>query len=220
MEIKCIDCNKTFRQGRTEVEAVRSASTSFLPGMNFVVGKSGSGKSTLLHMLAGLEVPTSGKVLWNDKSIYTKGSNISLLRKRYSGFVFQSYNLVPELTVIDNILLPFYLGAKDDYNDDEADEIVTYLDIKSKLANMPSSLSGGEQQRVAIARAVIHKPEVIFADEPTGNLDETNSRRVMDMFYNIVKNYSNTLIMVTHDYDLLRYADRKFTMKDGRIEEA
>lgn len=141
MQVSCINCRKIFKQGDECIEAVRPASILFLPGTNFIIGKSGSGKSTLLHMLAGLEMPTSGQVVWNKTNLYSAKTNICALRKKYTGFIFQSYNLLPELSVRDNILLPLYLNGIDDKK--RIATIASYLDINTKLDRPPNSLSGG-----------------------------------------------------------------------------
>lgn len=215
--LKCINCTKVFKQGDSEIIAVKSASVSFSWGINFIVGKSGSGKSTFLHMLAGLEKPSSGLVYWNGIELYASDASTTEIRKKNFGFIFQSNNLVEELSVRDNILLPYYLGAtKSKKNFDELTQI---LGINHLLHKLPQCLSGGEQQRVAIARAMIHDPAVIFADEPTGSLDEANGIIVMELLQRVVNEKKTILIIVSHDLDLLKYSDTTYVMKESSIGE-
>jgi putative ABC transport system ATP-binding protein len=178
------------------------------------MGKSGSGKSTLLHILGGLEEPTEGNVIYGDEDVYEQ-ADMSALRREHFGFIFQAYNLIPEISVKDNILMPAYISGK--RKSERFAELVDTLHIRNKLEQMPETLSGGEQQRVAIARALINSPRIIFADEPTGNLDAENKVLVMKMLTESCKKYSTTLIMVTHDSDQLKFADKTYTMKDGVI---
>lgn len=189
----------------------------FEPGVNIIVGKSGSGKSTLLNMLGGLEIPTSGNVYFGDKDLYDLNVDLAAIRRQHFGFIFQSYNLIPELTVQDNILLPLYLTQKKVASSIFKD-IIPVLGLSKKLNQKPELLSGGEQQRVAIARAIIHKPTVIFADEPTGNLDCENSEKVINLLITLVKKYKTTLLLVTHDKELLNNADAIYKMEDGTLE--
>ena len=207
-------CGKIFRQGSQQIEAVCPIDMSFEQGIHFIYGKSGSGKSTLLHMMAGLEEPTGGRVIYDGQSLYDR-DDLSKLYCRDFGFVFQAYNLIQEFTVEDNITLPLRFDKQKDRTTFR--EVVEELGIADKLKRRPMSLSGGEQQRVAIARAVVNRPKVIFADEPTGNLDEENGKAVLELLLSQCRKYGATLIMVTHDMDLLQYAEHIYQMRDGRL---
>ena len=198
------------------MQAVKEANLVFEPGAHIIMGKSGSGKSTLLHILGGLEKPTQGKVYYEGDEIYTE-ADMEKLRQRDFGFIFQAYNLIPEINVRDNILMPAYIAGEK--REERFRELVEALGIERKLTQMPETLSGGEQQRVAIARALINSPRIIFADEPTGNLDEENKESVMQMLAESCQKYGATLIMVTHDSDQLRYAEHSYFMKDGVIQK-
>lgn len=212
--LRCEHVSKTFMPGN--VQAVKEANLVFEPGAHIIMGKSGSGKSTLLHILGGLEKPTQGKVYYEGDEIYTE-ADMEKLRQRDFGFIFQAYNLIPEINVRDNILMPAYIAGEK--REERFQELVEALGIERKLAQMPETLSGGEQQRVAIARALINSPRIIFADEPTGNLDEENKESVMQMLAESCQKYGATLIMVTHDSDQLRYAEHSYFMKDGVIQK-
>lgn len=212
--LQCEHVSKTFLPGN--VQAVKGATLSFEAGTHIIMGKSGSGKSTLLHILGGLEKPTEGKVLYEGEDIYRE-LDMEALRREHFGFIFQAYNLIPEINVRDNILMPAYIAGKKQR--ERFDELVDALDIRNKLKQMPETLSGGEQQRVAIARALINSPRIIFADEPTGNLDEENRETVMEMLAESCRRYGATLIMVTHDSDQLKYAEHSYYMKDGVIQK-
>ena len=210
--LRCEGIKKNFLGG--SVQAVRSATLSFEQGSHIIMGKSGSGKSTLLHILGGLETPSDGKVYYDGLDLY-KEADMADLRRTHFGFIFQAYNLIPEINVRDNILLPSYIAGKK--QKERFEELVDALDIRAKLTQMPETLSGGEQQRVAIARALINSPRIIFADEPTGNLDAQNKEAVMEMLADSCRKYGATLIMVTHDSDQLKYAEHSYLMVDGVI---
>ncbi len=182
-----------------------------------IVGNSGSGKSTLLHMIGGLDVPTSGSVVVREKELsQMKDEELSIFRRRNIGFVFQNYNLVPILNVYENIVLPVELdGATVDQN--FMDEVVHVLGLEEKLKSMPNNLSGGQQQRVAIARALITKPAIVLADEPTGNLDSKSSADVLGLLKLSGEKFSQTIVMITHDWDIAILADRIVRLQDGRI---
>ena len=184
-----------------------------------IVGTSGSGKSTLLNMIGGLDVPTSGKVIVDGRDLSTlKDEQLTIFRRRKIGFIFQNYNLVPVLNVYENIVLPVELdGNKVDKK--FMKEVVRMLGLEDKLNNMPSNLSGGQQQRVAIARALIAKPDVIFADEPTGNLDSKSGGEVMELLQNVWKKMGKALVVITHDSRIARMADRQFQIVDGLLAE-
>lgn len=182
-----------------------------------IIGKSGSGKSTLLHMLGGLDVPTSGEVCIAGRNI--AGMNreeLTIFRRRKVGFIFQSYNLVQDLNVYENVVLPVKLDGKR-VDRDFVEEIIQLLQLEDKKAALPSTLSGGQQQRVAIARALAAKPQIILADEPTGNLDSMTSHEVMGLLKVVAKRYAQTIILITHDQDIAQMADRIVRIEDGRI---
>lgn len=209
---------KYYRLGDNTVKA--------LDGVNFrvreqefvaIIGKSGSGKSTLLHMLGGLDVPTSGEVCIAGRNI--AGMNreeLTIFRRRKVGFIFQSYNLVQDLNVYENIVLPVKLDGKR-VDRDFVEEIIQLLQLEDKKAALPGTLSGGQQQRVAIARALAAKPQIILADEPTGNLDSMTSHEVMGLLKVVAKRYAQTIILITHDQDIAQMADRIVRIEDGRI---
>ena len=182
-----------------------------------IIGKSGSGKSTLLHMLGGLDVPTSGEVCIAGRNI--AGMNreeLTIFRRRKVGFIFQSYNLVQDLNVYENIVLPVKLDGKR-VDRDFVEEIIQLLQLEDKKAALPGTLSGGQKQRVAIARALAAKPQIILADEPTGNLDSMTSHEVMGLLKVVAKRYAQTIILITHDQDIAQMADRIVRIEDGRI---
>ena len=182
-----------------------------------IAGKSGSGKSTLLHLLGGLEYPTSGEVIIGGNNIFSyKEEALAAFRRRKIGFVFQSFNLITSINVWENIVLPIGLdGRKADTAFIE--DIIRVLSLDDKKTSMPNTLSGGQQQRVAIARALAARPDIILADEPTGNLDSKTSLEVMSLLKTSVKKYGQTLIMITHDEELAQMADRILIIEDGRV---
>ena len=182
-----------------------------------IIGKSGSGKSTLLHMLGGLDVPTSGEVCIAGRNIAgMKREELTIFRRRKVGFIFQSYNLVQDLNVYENIILPIKLDGKR-VDRDFVEEIIQLLQLEDKKAALPGTLSGGQQQRVAIARALAAKTQIILADEPTGNLDSATSHEVMGLLKVVAKRYAQTIILITHDQDIAQMADRIVRIEDGRI---
>ncbi|HJA93072.1 MAG TPA: ABC transporter ATP-binding protein [Candidatus Eisenbergiella merdipullorum] len=200
--------------------------TRALDGVNFsvddgefvaVVGTSGSGKSTLLHMMGGLDTPTSGSVFVRDKDLSKMNDEqLTIFRRRNIGFIFQSYNLVPILNVYENIVLPMELDG-DTVDQRFMDNIVNMLGLDDKRNNMPNHLSGGQQQRVAIARALITKPAIILADEPTGNLDSKTSADVLGLIKRTSTEFHQTVVMITHNNDIARLADRIVRIEDGKI---
>ena len=182
-----------------------------------ITGASGSGKSTLLHLLSSLEAPTAGDIIYNDVKLSNYNDNqLSILRRRRFGFVFQAYNLVQELTGYENILLPVMLDGKKP-DEEYLNKIIDMLGIRDRLEHLPSALSGGQQQRIAIARALANKPSVLFADEPTGNLDGKSGREVLSLLKYTGKELGVTLILVTHDLHVAEQAERVITIEDGRI---
>ncbi len=182
-----------------------------------IVGASGSGKSTLLHLLGGVDTPTEGQVIIEGKNIYDlNDEKRSILRRRKIGFIFQNYNLIPVLTVRENIIMPVLLDGNK-VNEKEVDELIERLGLTDRKNYLPNQLSGGQQQRVAIGRALVNKPEIIIADEPTGNLDKKNSEETMALLTKAVKDMKQTLILVTHEMDIAAMADRIIHFEDGRI---
>ena len=182
-----------------------------------IVGTSGSGKSTLLHCMAGLDKPTFGNVYLGENDIYTLSDDeLSKIRRQEFGFIFQSFNLIPVLNVYDNIILPIQLDGKKEDKEYIMD-IVKKVGLEDQLKKFPNELSGGQQQRVAIARALSNKPAIILADEPTGNLDSKTTDEVMSLLRSTVKDLNQTLLMITHDENIARQADRLITISDGKI---
>ena len=212
------DVTRRYGEGDTAVDALRGVSVDIAPGKaTAVMGPSGSGKSTLMHILAGLDKPTSGSVGIAGKEITTLGDNdLTKLRREHIGFVFQFFNLLPMLTAKENILLPLTIaGEKPD--EGWLEQLVKDVGLEDRLSHRPSELSGGQQQRVAIARALISKPTVLFADEPTGNLDSATSQEILDLLRRSVDEYGQTIVMVTHDAVAAAYADRVLFLADGKV---
>ncbi len=182
-----------------------------------IIGKSGSGKSTLLHMLGGLDVPTEGEVLIDGKRLKgLKKEQLAVFRRRKIGFVFQNYNLVPDLNVYENVILPIELDGRK-VDEEYINGILELLGLSGKKEALPGTLSGGQQQRVAIARALAAKPAILLADEPTGNLDSATSHDVLGLLKMASKQFSQTLILITHDRDIAQLADRIVHIEDGKI---
>ena len=212
------DLRKFYGSGDTQVKALDGVDLSVENGeFVAIVGTSGSGKSTLLHMLGGLDRPTSGAVLVDGKDIFSlKDEELTIFRRRKIGFVFQSYNLVPVLSVYENIVLPIQLdGGKVDQS--YVNQVIEALGLEQKLQNLPSQLSGGQQQRVAIARALAPKPAIILADEPTGNLDSKTSQDVLSLMKVTGQKFAQTMVMITHNEEIAQMADRIVRIEDGRI---
>ncbi len=219
MEIlKATNLSKIYQTGESAVYALNDVSFSLEEGSFVAItGPSGSGKSTLLHLLSGLDKPTHGTVTYRDKNLYKYNDNqLSVLRRRRFGFVFQSYNLVKELTGYENMLLPVMLDGKEP---DEAylDRIIEILSIGDRLSHLPGAMSGGQQQRFSIARALANKPAVLFADEPTGNLDGKAGLEVLTLLRTVSNELGITLVLVTHDMKVAEQADRIIQLSDGRI---
>lgn len=182
-----------------------------------IIGKSGSGKSTLLHMLGGLDEPTDGSVLIDGKILSgVKKEQLAIFRRRKIGFIFQNYNLVPDLNVYENVVLPVELDGRK-VDEEYVSEILELLGLSKKKDAFPGNLSGGQQQRVAIARAVAAKPVIILADEPTGNLDSATSHEVLGLLKMAARQFSQTIILITHDRDIAQLADRIVHIEDGKI---
>ena len=216
--ICCKDLSKVYQMGENKVYALNGVTVGFEQGtFTAVTGPSGSGKSTFLHLLSGLDRPTSGKVFYQDNDLYQYGDNqLSVLRRRRFGFVFQSYNLVKELTGMENILLPVMLDSRK-LDQPYLDQVIDLLDIRDRLSHLPGAVSGGQQQRVSIARALANKPAVLFADEPTGNLDGKNGREVLQQLRRASHQLGITLVLVTHDINVAEQAERVIYIEDGQI---
>ena len=219
MEIlRCEALSKVYRSGESKVIALDQVSLSLAQGsFTAITGPSGSGKSTLLHLLSGLDHPSGGRVIYQEADLYKYRDNqLSVLRRRRFGFVFQSYNLVRELTGWENILLPVMLDGR---RVDEAylNRIIDLLGIRDRLSHLPGAMSGGQQQRVAIARALANKPAILFADEPTGNLDGKSGREVLTLLRQVNHELGITLVLVTHDLNVAEQAERIIQLEDGRI---
>ncbi len=209
---------KFYGEGENEVRAIDNTNIEIQKGeFVAIVGKSGSGKSTLLHMLGGLDIPTSGKVFIGNKDIFElKEEELAVFRRRKIGFIFQAFNLVSSLNVWENIVLPIGLDGKEV---DEAfvKDILNTLQLEHKVENLPNTLSGGQQQRVAIARAIASKPDIILADEPTGNLDSKTGDEVISLLKMSAKKYGQTLVVITHDEEIAQMADRIIVIEDGKV---
>ena len=214
------DLRKIYGSGENEVRALDGVSISIEEGEFVgVVGTSGSGKSTLLHLLSGLDKPSSGSLTYDCKDIYSySDKELSAFRRKRIGFIFQQFNLLPVLTAKENIIMPLLL---DKQKPDEAylKQLTELLGIQGRLEHLPHELSGGQQQRVAIARALIAKPDVIFADEPTGNLDSKSGGEVMELLQNVWKKMGKALVVITHDSRIARMAERQFQIVDGVLTE-
>jgi len=211
---------KTYGMNDTAVKALKPTELEIKEGeFVAIVGPSGSGKSTLLHLLAGLDKPSAGKVFINDQDIYELSENeLSRYRRQNIGFIFQAFNLIPILSAEENIKLPVLMDGKK-VDEGYIHELMDVLDIKERRKHLPGELSGGQQQRVSIARALANKPSIIFADEPTGNLDSKNSKEVLQLLKSTIEKYNQTLIMITHDGSIAQMADRIITISDGMIVE-
>lgn len=220
MILRANNLSKTYGLNEAAVKALRPIDLEVSQGeFVAIVGPSGSGKSTLLHLLSGLDTPSSGKVFINDKNIYDLTENeLSKYRRQNIGFIFQSFNLIPILSAEENIKLPILMDGKK-IDEEYINELLDVLDISNRRKHLPSELSGGQQQRVAIARALANKPIIVFADEPTGNLDSKSSKEVLRLLRSTMERYNQTLIMITHDNDIAQLSDRIITIHDGEIIE-
>ena len=214
-------CASHSPSARAKLDVLRGIDLAIAPGeAAFLVGASGAGKTTLLYILAGLERPGSGRVIFEGQSVYELGRRAQArLRNTRMGFIFQGYFLLPELTALENVLLPAMIGGTHRHERRErAVESLCEVGLGDRLHHLPVELSGGEQQRVAIARALINDPSVIFADEPTGNLDSRAGSAVMDLLLALVREKRKTLLVVTHDLNLARRGDRTLEMRDGLLD--
>lgn len=218
--LQTVDLKKYYQQGEHTTKALDGVNLSVNAGeFVAIVGTSGSGKSTLLHMMGGLDTPTSGDIIVGGKRLSGKSEEqMAVFRRRHIGFVFQNYNLVPILNVYENIVLPVQLdGRKADKG--FLEEIVHSLGLQDKLQNLPNNLSGGQQQRVSIARALLTKPEIILADEPTGNLDSKTNEDVLELLKITSAKFQQTTIMITHNDAIAQTADRIIRIEDGRVRQ-
>ena len=213
-----VDAYKIYGKSQTEVRALDGVTVAFERGrFTAIMGPSGSGKSTLLHCIAGLDSLTSGQAYIGDKDLSTLDDrHLTILRRDEVGFVFQSFNLIPTLSAIENIKLPLLLaGRKGD--EKWIDHVIDTVDLRDRLQHRPSELSGGQQQRVAVARALASRPQIIFADEPTGNLDSRSGAEILRFMQDAVQNLHQTIVMVTHDPVAASYADRIVFLADGKV---
>lgn len=217
-KLKAINIKKIYGKGESKIAAIDNISLEIEPcKFTAIIGPSGSGKSTLLHCMAGLDKPSSGNVYLDDIDLYKLNDDkLSQTRRQEFGFIFQSYNLIPVINVYDNIILPVKLdGKKEDKK--YINNLVEKLGIKNQINKFPNELSGGQQQRVAIARALANKPSLIFADEPTGNLDSKSTEEVMDILNVAVKEFNQTLVMITHNNEIAKRANKIIKISDGKI---
>jgi putative ABC transport system ATP-binding protein len=216
--VSTTNLSRVYGEGETAVHALRGVSVSFPAGQfAAIMGPSGSGKSTLMHLLAGLDSASSGSVVLDGQEIASlddKGR--TRLRRDRLGFVFQAFNLVPVLTAEENILLPLTLAGRK-VDREWLDTLIDAVGLRDRLTHRPSELSGGQQQRVAVARALVHRPAVVFADEPTGNLDSKSSEEVLGLLRHAVDDFGQTVVMVTHDAPAASHADRIVVLRDGEI---
>ena len=213
---------KSFREGERERTVFRDASLAISPGeWVFLLGRSGTGKSTLLNLISGIDLPDSGEIIVDGKALNRLGErDRTLFRRNSIGFVFQFYNLIPTLTVEENVLLPLELtGPLTPALRDRAGELLEQVGLAERAGSYPDRLSGGEQQRVAVARALVHRPKLVLADEPTGNLDAETGRQVLDLFQRLLRPSGATVILVTHSQEVAQLADRLLTIRDGRLVE-
>jgi len=215
--LRATDLWRSFQIGTQKIDVLRGLSLEVPAGERiFLCGSSGAGKTTLLYTLAGLERPARGQVFLGPDNLYTMGeSRLARLRNTRMGYVFQSYFLLPELTAVENVALPSLIGGR--ANRDLAASLLEKVGLGARLHHLPHELSGGEQQRVAIARALVNDPPLLFADEPTGNLDATTGSEVMHLLLSLVAEGAKTLVVVTHDQRLAQLGDRKITLVQGQV---
>lgn len=220
MDIQVKEVSKIYGNGEGKVVALQSANMTIHAGdFISIMGPSGSGKSTLLHIISGLDQPSSGTVMYGETDIH-KGADekLAAFRRQKIGFIFQQFNLLPVLTARENIIMPLLLDKRKP-NEIYLDQLAEMLGLQNRLSHLPQELSGGQQQRVAIARALIAEPDIIFADEPTGNLDSKSGGEVMNMLCEIREKLGKTLVVITHDKNIAKMADRRFTIIDGSLSE-
>ncbi len=221
MEILRVEnLNKVYGKGTTEVKALDNVSFKVDKGeFVAIVGASGSGKSTLLHLIGGVDRPTSGKVFINGKDIYQYNDDeLAIFRRREIGLIYQFYNLIPILNVEENITLPLKLDCRE-VDEQKLNELLKILGIENRRMHLPNELSGGQQQRTSIGRALITNPAIVLADEPTGNLDSKSSDEIVELLKKSNKEYNQTIIMITHNMEIAKCADRILRIEDGKICE-
>ena len=221
--IRCTEVCKVYPQGDNQITALAGVSLEIPRGaFAAVMGQSGSGKSTLLHLIGGLDRPTSGELLVDDRLIgQMSDDQVTLFRRSRIGFIFQFFNLLPTLSAAENVALPFVLDGRGKREADErAMALLHKVGLQHRQQHLPEELSGGEIQRVAIARALAFNPPILLADEPTGNLDSKNGRAILDLLRQVNRQDGCTIVMVTHSDEAAAYADRKIYLRDGRVEES
>jgi putative ABC transport system ATP-binding protein len=218
--VTATDLRRRYGEGAAAVDALDGVSVAFDRGrFSAIMGPSGSGKSTLMHILAGLDRPTSGTVQIEDQELTTlDDAELTRLRRDKLGFVFQFFNLIPVLTAEENVLLPLSIAGRQP-DPEWLDRLIRTVGLEDRLTHHPAELSGGQQQRVAVARALLSKPAVVFADEPTGNLDTKASEDVLRLLRQSVDDLGQTVVMVTHDPEAAAHADRVVTLRDGKVDE-
>jgi putative ABC transport system ATP-binding protein len=224
LSIEARKLTKVYSRGNEEITSVNEVSLRVVKGdFISIIGPSGSGKTTLINLLGCLDNPTSGELCLGDRAIFGDGKRLSegkltKIRREIFGYIFQNFYLIPTLTVLENVLLPLTFFRKPG-TENEAPQLLKLLGMEHRKDHLPGQISGGEMQRVAIARAMVNKPEILLADEPTGNLDTKRSVEIVEVLKDLNKTKGLTIIMVTHNLELARYADRMFEMRDGRIGE-
>jgi lipoprotein-releasing system ATP-binding protein len=212
--------SKTYTNGPQEVKVLKGIDLEINQGeVAVIIGPSGVGKSTLLHLVGGLDKPSAGEIIIEDRDIFTlNDEERALFRNRSIGFVFQFHHLLPEFTAMENVMIPVMIHQKDlRFSESEARRLLAEVGLNERLHHKPSQLSGGEQQRVAVARALVNKPSLVLADEPTGNLDKHNSEALYRLILNLNKKFNQTFLIVTHNEMMARQADRVIELEDGRI---
>lgn len=218
--IRVENLSKIYTMGQEKIVALDNISIGFEKGKIYcLLGTSGSGKSTLLNMIAGLERCTKGSIIFKGKHIEKMNEEaLAIFRQKYLGFVFQAYNLLPTLTALENVTLPLiFMGVNKKVREKKAVDMLKEVGLEKRIKHKPSEMSGGQQQRVSIARAFVNTPEIIFADEPTGNLDTKTTYEMMNLITSKVREHNQTLIIVTHDLEIAEYADEIVYLKDGKI---
>ncbi len=216
--LRAVDLRRSFKIGRNKIDVLKGISLDVVAGESvFLCGASGAGKTTLLYTLAGLERPEAGEVFLEGTSLYKLGGDkLASLRNERMGFVFQSYFLLPELTALENVLVPAMISGAE--RKDRAAALLERVGLGDRMEHLPSELSGGEQQRVAIARSLVNDPRTLFADEPTGNLDSATGESIVEILLEVVREDERTLVVVTHDRELAKRGDRILLIEDGQLD--